>query len=78
MRESYVCGLKTSILVADPGEGPEEPALLPPYFWTKLRPEGPKNIFLKNAPRLIRYWISRIKDNFVRLTHKSGQIVLNT
>ena len=25
----------------------------------------------------IRHWISRIKDNFLRLTHKSGQIVLN-
>ena len=30
--------------VADPGEGLGGP-WLPPYFSTKLRPEGPKNIF---------------------------------
>ena len=95
MGESYVCGLKTSISVADPGKGPE--GSTPRYFWTKLRPEVPKNIFLKKTPpRLIagsgwpppppplylkvwiRRWISPIKDNFLRLTHKSGKIVLNT
>ena len=27
--------------VADPGEGPSPP---PPYFWTKLRPKGPKKV----------------------------------
>ena len=83
MRESYACGLKTSISEAYPGARP------PPYFWTKLRPEGPKNIFFKppSSPYLrvwmtpsppppylkvwIRHWISR-------LSHKSRQIVLNT
>ena len=33
--------------MADPGEGPG--GGLPPYFQTKLRPEGPKKIF-KTAP----------------------------
>ena len=28
--------------VADPGEWPGERRPPPPYFWTKLRPEGPK------------------------------------
>lgn len=32
-----------SIAVADPGEGPGGPG--PPYFLTKLRPDGPKNFF---------------------------------
>ena len=32
------------LTVADPGE---RPAL--PYFWTKLRPEGPKKIFLETT-----------------------------
>ena len=29
--------------VPDQGEGPGRRG--PPYFWTKLRPKGPKNIF---------------------------------
>ena len=36
------------IPVADPGEGPRGPT--PPYFWTKLRPVGPKKFFLKLGP----------------------------
>ena len=40
--------------VADPGEGrpgtPPPPA--PPYFETKLRPEGPKKYFLETGPPL--------------------------
>ena len=32
--------------VADPGEGPGPP----PYFWTKLRPEGLNKILFKTAP----------------------------
>ena len=28
-----------------PGEGPA-----PPYFWTNLRPEGPKKYFLETPP----------------------------
>ena len=34
------------LTVADPGERPA----LPPYFWTKLRPEEPKKIFLETTP----------------------------
>ena len=52
MRKSFACGLRTSISEADPGEGPGDPGP-PPYFWTKLRPEGPKNIFLKTVPTLL-------------------------
>ena len=42
------CGqhMETTIIpVVDPGEGP-------PYFWTKLRPEGPKKVFWETAPPL--------------------------
>ena len=31
--------------VEDPEEGPGGPC--PPYFWTKLRPKGPKKLFLR-------------------------------
>ena len=43
----------TGDLVTDPREGPGRGlALL--YFWTKLRPEGPKNFFSETAsPPLI-------------------------
>ena len=34
---------------ADPGKGPGG-ALASPYFQTKMRPEGPKKIFLRPAP----------------------------
>lgn len=34
--------------MADQGEGPAAPP--PPYFWTKLKPKGPKKIFLE-TPR---------------------------
>ena len=37
-------GVLNSRSVADPGEGPGLPG--PPYFYTKLRPEGPKKNFL--------------------------------
>ena len=40
-----------SIAVADPGEGPGGPG--PPYFLTKLRPDGPKN-FLRPPPPYLR------------------------
>ena len=56
MGESYVCGLKTTISVADPGKGPEGSA--PRHFWTKLRPEVPKNIFLKKRPPYLRVWMT--------------------
>ena len=39
-----------STSVADPGEGPGEHA--PPYFSTKMRPEGPKKMFLETAAPL--------------------------
>ena len=35
--------------VADLGEVPAPPPTTP-YFWTKLRPEGPKKIFLETTP----------------------------
>ena len=37
--------------MADPTGGAGE-AGSPPYFWTKLRPEGPKNFFLRPPPPL--------------------------
>ena len=58
MHESNACGLKTSISEADPREGPGGPR--PRYFWTKLRPEGLKNIFSKNCPPspYLRVWMT--------------------
>ena len=41
--------------VADPGEGPGGPA--PPYFYTKLMPEGPKKIF-GTPPLYLRVWMT--------------------
>ena len=35
--------------MADPGEGPGGPGP-PSYFWTKLRPEGPKKTFFGDRP----------------------------
>ena len=46
---------KLSVTVADPGKG------APPNFWTKLRPEGPKKLFLETAsppPPYLRVWMS--------------------
>ena len=34
--------------MVDPEEGPGSPPPNPPFFWTKLRPEGPKK-FLETA-----------------------------
>ena len=34
-----------SVTVEDPGLGAH-----PPYFWTKLRPDGPKKIFWRRPP----------------------------
>ena len=92
MRESYACGLKTSISEADPGEGPG--GARPPMFGPNCGPRGRDKCFFLTAPSLsqgqddpppprylkvwIRHWISRIKDNFSRQTHKPEQIVLNT
>ena len=44
-------GVLNSRPVADPGEGPGGPG--PPYFYTKLRPEGRKKIFLRPGPSLL-------------------------
>ena len=35
------------------GRGPGDP--LPPYLWTKLRPEGPKKCFWTTAPPPLPY-----------------------
>ena len=48
----------------DPGEGLGVPAL-PPYFWTKQRPERPKKNFFKTAsplpppPTYLKVWIRK-------------------
>ena len=43
-----------NLTVADPGEAP-------PYFWTKMRPEGPKKIWVlkKQATEVIFGWLIR-------------------
>ena len=43
-------GVLNSRPVADPGEGLGGPG--PPYFYTKLRPEGPKKMFFWDRPPL--------------------------
>ena len=84
MRESYGCGLKTSISEADPGEGTNGQT----EETDKRRREGPKNIFFKTTPSpYLRVWITPppppylkvwIRHWISRLSHKSGQVVLNT
>ena len=39
--------------VADPGENSPPPH--PVYFWTKLRPKGPKKVFLRPPPPFISW-----------------------
>ena len=45
--------------VVDLGEVPGG-ARVPHYFWTKLKPEGPKKIFLETAPPppYLRVWMT--------------------
>ena len=38
-----------SVTVEDPGLGAH-----PPYFWTKLTPDGPKKIFWRRPPLLFQ------------------------
>ena len=46
--------------MADQGEGPGGPR--PPYFLTKMRPEGPKKIFFADrAPPYLRVWFSKLE-----------------
>ena len=88
MRESYACGLMTCINLSGGSRAPSLPSLFLDQTETR---RAEKHFF--NPPALsqglddrspsylkvwIRRWISPIKDNFLRLTHKSGQIVLNT
>ena len=48
-----------AVHVADRGEVARG-ARPPPYFSTKMRPEGPKNIFLETPPPLyLRVWMHR-------------------
>ena len=44
--------------MADPGEGPGGPT--PPYFYTKMKPEGPKKFFLSPPPppSYLRVWMT--------------------
>ena len=55
MRESYACGLKTSISVADLGEGPEGPEGL-----EGPAPPTPPRLFLDQteAPHYLRVWMT--------------------
>ena len=47
--------------VADPGEGPGGPGPTASYFWTKLRPEGPKKFIWETTPHppppYLRVWM---------------------
>ena len=47
----YVVLTFEPVAVADPGEGPWGPEL-PPYFSTKMMPEGPKKTFVETGPPL--------------------------
>ena len=47
MRESYSCGLKTSISEADPGEGPGGPG---PLIFGQTEARGAEKHFFKTAP----------------------------
>ena len=47
MRESYGCGLKTSISKADPGEGPGGPG---PLIFGQTEARGAEKHFFKTAP----------------------------
>ena len=56
--------------VADPGEGPGGPG--PPYFYTKLRPDGPKKIFLRlSPPPYLRIWMTTPPPLFQGQNHRS-------
>ena len=47
----YVVLTFEPVAVADPGEGPWGPEL-PPYFLTKMMPEGPKKKIVQTGPPL--------------------------
>ena len=47
----YVVLTFEPVAVADPGEGSWGPEL-PPYFSTKMMPEGPKKQFVETGPHL--------------------------
>ena len=47
----YVVLTFEPVAVADPGKGPWGPEL-PPYFSTKMMPEGPKKQFVETGPLL--------------------------
>ena len=49
LSDAEVSGLE--LTVADPGVGPGRPG--PPYFSTKMKPEGPQKILLETGPPLI-------------------------
>ena len=44
----------------DPGEGPGHPPPPPPYFYSKLRPEGPNEIFFGDWTPIpyLRVWMT--------------------
>ena len=66
--------------LADPGEGPG----LPPYFKTKLRPEGSKKLFLetgppylrddRDAPPSLKVWIRHCKQHRKCRHHRPSKV----
>ena len=53
----YVVLTFEPVAVADPGEGPWGPEL-PPYFSTKMMPEGPKKKIVETGPPYLRIWMT--------------------
>ena len=53
-----------SVTVEDPGLGAH-----PPYFWTKLRPDGPKKIFWKTPPALLFQGLDDLPPSLIWIRH---------
>ena len=52
-----------SVTVEDPGLGAH-----PPYFWTKLRPDGPKKIFWRR-PHLLFQGLDDLPPSLIWIRH---------
>ena len=53
-----------SVTVEDPGLGAH-----PPYFWTKLRPNGPKKIFWRRPPPLLFQGLDDLPPSLIWIRH---------
>ena len=53
-----------SVTVEDPGLGAH-----PPYFWTKLRPDGPKKIFWRRPPPLLFQGLDDLPPSLIWIRH---------